>query len=60
MRQEHGVGIAVPHLFGTDKHLFFAGVYVEEKLGSVHDFIDGVDRVFSAHKREKRYGIEHK
>ena len=60
MRKKHRIGTAVPDLFGADENILFSRIYIKKKLGSVNDFVDGMDRMLSANQRKESYRVEDK
>ena len=58
MRQEHRIGISVPHLFRAHIDILFVRINVNEKLRRIKDLVDRVDRMLSPYDREKCDRIE--
>ena len=60
MRQKHGIGVSLPHLFGTHINVLFIRVNIEEKLCRIQNFIDCLHRMLAPYNREKSNRIQDK
>ena len=58
MRQEHRIRAAVPYFFRPDINIFAVSINVNEKLGGIQDFVDGLHGVFAPDNRKKRDCIQ--
>ena len=58
MRQEHRVGIPVPHLLRPYIDILVVRINIDKKLRCIKDLVDRMHRMLSPYDREKCDGIE--